>query len=74
MLRCLTDREEAFSVCVSLITKGDMAMNFDDFDKRFDRARRFAVIWMVFCGVAGFGSLIFVGWVIVKLLTHFGVV
>ena len=42
-----------------------------DFDREFKKTRN-----LVYAGIAvvGLGSLIFIGWVIVKVLGHFGVV
>ena len=53
-------------------------MLHDDFDRDFDRqfslVRKAAVVAFVVQGVIGISVLVFVGWVVVKLLQHFGVV
>jgi hypothetical protein len=52
--------------------------NFDklheDFDKQFNSMRRTAATGLVFSMVITLAVLGFVGWVIVKLMAHFGVV
>lgn len=46
----------------------------DDFDRSFNRMRRFAIGWFIFCAVAGVSLLGFGLWVVVKVLGHFGVI
>ncbi len=44
-----------------------------DVDKKFRRMERNAMLWMSFCGLITVACLGFAGWVIFRLLVHFGV-
>ena len=52
--------------------------SFDEFDREFDShfrtCRKLAVTWFAVSAVVVFAVIGFVGWVVVKLLSHFGVV
>lgn len=45
-----------------------------NFDKTFDRAKKFAFGWFIFCAIGAVASSAFGVWVIVKLLQHYGVI
>ena len=45
-----------------------------DWDKKFNRGFKFAVVGIVFGWAVGIGVLGFVGWVVWKLLQHNGVI
>lgn len=49
---------------------------FDDkeFNRRFNQTRRLAIGGMIVSAAVSLGVLGFAGWVIVKLLAHFGVI
>jgi len=47
--------------------------DFKDFDLRFEKTRKLAIGGMIVSAVVSLGILGFIGWVIVKLLSHFGV-
>jgi len=44
-----------------------------EFDERFKRHARFMIALGGFALVAGFGVLVFIGWVIIRLLAFWGV-
>ena len=46
----------------------------DSFDKRFARTEKRIWIWMATCVVLSTATLVFLGWVVVKVMQHFGVV
>ena len=48
--------------------------DLQDFDKCFERMRKFAVVWFIFCALLGLGLGSFVIWVIVKLMQYNGVI
>ena len=55
--------------------------DFDDFDdhfknheKRMKRGFRFAIIWTAITGFMSMACLLFVVWVVLKLMAHFGVI
>lgn len=45
----------------------------DDFDKHFKRTQSAAIAGIIFSGLVTLVTLSFVGWVVVKLMAHFGV-
>lgn len=48
--------------------------NEKDFDRQFVNLGRFAIIWFVVSAFISLSVLTFVGWVVVKLLSHFNVI
>ena len=56
----------------------DFDKRFKDFDKRFEKqvesSKKTAVAVIAVCGITGLTIMVFVDWVIVKLLAHFGVI
>jgi len=51
----------------------DMDNHFKNFDKKFNRIWTFAWIWIIFCMVLALALLGGLGFVVYKLLVHFGV-
>lgn len=47
---------------------------FKDFDKQFARTQKAAIAGMIVSAVVSVSVLLFAGWVVVKLLAHFGVI
>ena len=45
-----------------------------DFDRQFNRTWRLAIGGMIVSAIVWLSALVFAGWVIVKLLSYFGVV
>lgn len=45
-----------------------------DFDNHFKTTRRLAVAWAIVSAGVSITVLVFVGWVIVKVMSHFGVI
>ena len=46
---------------------------FKDFDKKLDRAWKFAGAWFVFVGLLALGSMVGFAYVVFLLLQHFGI-
>ena len=44
---------------------------FDDFEKRMERTRRWAIC---FCALFAVSFVVFLGWVLVRVLMQFGVI
>ncbi len=53
---------------------GDFDKEQERFEKQFDRTQKTILAGAVVSGIATIGTLVFVGWIIVKLLQHFGVI
>ena len=52
-----------------------MLGDFDErFDKHFNRTQKAIWVGAVTSTITSIGVLVFVGWVVVKLLQHFGVI
>ena len=48
-------------------------MRNDDFDKHFKSTRRLAFGGFIVSALLSVATIVFIGWVIVKLMTHFAV-
>ena len=48
--------------------------NNDKFDKEFDKTLKVIIGATVVGGITGIGVIVFVCWIIIQLLQHFGVV
>ena len=46
---------------------------FEDFDKKVNRVQNLAIGWFVFVALMALGSLAGVGYVIYRILLHFGI-
>jgi len=45
-----------------------------DFDRMFNMSMKFIIGWFIFCAIAGIAIISFIVWLIIVLLSNFGVI